>query len=258
VLWPSSPVPLSSGDVGIILEVTKGTSYRCLGTFEKVTNDMLQSAPRRQAEPIEVSAAGRRQQRRLFMAVIVLLATIVVVAFRDRAFWFGGDGEPVAEDADVAAPTSAAPETTAPAAQPQRQLTVKQANGKVAVKTSHSRLQKASETERIAMDPSQERSLSINSPYPLLAGQMAIQGSVLLEALIGADGVVEEMRVLSGPTILVAAAREAVRQWRFKPYLSNGQPVETQARVTVNFKINVSDTVAKNHATSVTSADGEL
>jgi TonB family protein len=219
---------------------------------------MLQSAPRRQAEPIEVSAASRLQQRRLFMAVIVLLATILVVAFRDRAFWFGGPSEPVAEDSDESATTSAAPATTAPAAQPQRQLTVKQPNGKIAVKSNHSRLQKASETERIAMDQSQERSLAINSPYPLLAGQMAIQGSVLLETLIGADGVVEEMRVLSGPTILVGAAREAVRQWRFKPYLANGQPVETQARVTVNFKIRVSDTVARNQSNSVSTADGEL
>jgi TonB family protein len=193
------------------------------------------------------------------MAVIVLLATILVVAFRDRAFWFGGASEPVAEDTDDSATTSAAPATIAPAAQPQRQLTVKQPNGKITVKGNHSRLEKASETERIAMDQSQERSLAINSPYPLLAGQMAIQGSVLLETLIGADGVVEEMRVLSGPTILVAAAREAVRQWRFKPYLANGQPVETQARVTVNFKIKVSDTVAKNNpSNSVTSADGEL
>lgn len=235
--------------------MTKGTSSRCP---EKVTNDMLQSAPRRQAEPREVSAASRLQQRRLFMAVIVLLATILVVAFRDRAFWFGGASEPVAEDTDDSATTSAAPATTAPAAQ-QRRLTVKQPNGKITVNGNHSQLQKASENERIAMDQSQERSLAINSPYPLLAGQMAIQGSVLLETLIGADGVVEEMRVLSGPTILVAAAREAVRQWRFKPYLANGQPVETQARVTVNFKIKVSDTVARNNpSNSVTSADGEL
>ena len=250
-------MPLSSLGLGIILGVTKGISSWCPGSFEKVTNDMLQSAPRRQAEPSEVSAAGRRQQRRLFMAVIVLLATILVVAFRDRAFWFGGDGEPVAEDVDNPAATTAAPATTAPAAQPQRHLTVKQSNGKVAVKTNHSRLQNASETERIAMDQ-QERNLSINSPYPLLAGQMAIQGSVLLEALIGADGVVEEMRVLSGPTILVGAAREAVRQWRFKPYLVSGQPVETQARVTINFKIRVSDTVARNNQVNSITSDGEL
>ena len=45
-------------------------------------------------------------------------------------------------------------------------------------------------------------------------------------------------RQLSGPAILAAAAREAVKQWHFKPYLVNGQPVETQARVTVNFTIS--------------------
>jgi len=44
--------------------------------------------------------------------------------------------------------------------------------------------------------------------------------------------------VLSGPAILSAAAREAVKQWRFKPYLQAGQPVETEARITVNFTIS--------------------
>ncbi|HXX28145.1 MAG TPA: energy transducer TonB [Terriglobales bacterium] len=215
---------------------------------------MLESAPRRQEEVVD---AGQRQQRRLFMAVIVLLATILVVAFRDRAFWFGGDGEPVAEDADQSTATTSTQTSAAPLAQaPKKHLTANAVNGKAGAKAGHSELQNASETERIAGDQAQQ-DLSINSPYPLLAGQMAIQGSVLLETLIGADGVVEEMRVLSGPTILVSAAREAVRQWRFKPYLANGQPVETQARVTVNFKIKVSDTVAANRVNSQTS-DGEL
>jgi len=190
------------------------------------------------------------------MAVIVLLATILVVAFRDRAFWFSGDGESVAEDTDESASTTAASTAAAPVAQaPKKHLTARPANA-LAAKAKTSELQKASETQRIPMDQS-ERNLSINSPYPLLAGQMAIQGSVLLETLIGADGVVEEMRVLSGPTILVSAAREAVRQWRFKPYLVNGKTVETQARVTVNFKIKVSDTVAANQVNSI-SSDGEL
>ncbi len=190
------------------------------------------------------------------MAVAVLLATILVVAFRDRAYWFGGDGD-VAEDTEEAVPTSSAPTTAAPVTQPPRHLTVRTPDGKVRAKDSHGALQNASETQRIPLDQNQQRDLSIDSPYPLLAGQMAIQGSVLLEALIGADGVVEDMRVLSGPTILVSAAREALRQWRFKPFLVNGQPVETQARVTVNFKIKVSDTVARNQVHS-SSSDGEL
>lgn len=77
--------------------------------------------------------------------------------------------------------------------------------------------------------------------YPLLAQRARVEGSVVLQALIGADGVIQNLRVLSGPSILAPAAQQAVRQWRFKPYLQNGQPVETRANITVNFTIKVSD-----------------
>jgi TonB family protein len=87
-----------------------------------------------------------------------------------------------------------------------------------------------------------------------VAGMTGLQ---MMQALIAADGVVEDLRVLSGPTILVSAAREAVRQWRFKPYLQNGKPVETQARVTVNFTIKVTNNTARYQSTSITS-DGAL
>jgi periplasmic protein TonB len=66
---------------------------------------------------------------------------------------------------------------------------------------------------------------------------MKIQGAVVLEVLIGREGVIQHLRVLSGPAILSAAAQEAVKQWRFRPYLQDGQPVETEARITVNFTI---------------------
>jgi TonB family protein len=82
---------------------------------------------------------------------------------------------------------------------------------------------------------------SLEANYPLLAQQMRVQGSVVLQALIGTDGVIENIRVLSGPSILASAAQQAVRQWRFKPYLQNGQAVETQAKITVNFTIKVAD-----------------
>ncbi len=78
--------------------------------------------------------------------------------------------------------------------------------------------------------------------YPLLAQRARVEGSVVLQALIGADGVIQDLRVLSGPSILAPAAQQAVRQWRFRPYLQNGQPVETKANITVNFTIKVSDT----------------
>jgi TonB family protein len=83
--------------------------------------------------------------------------------------------------------------------------------------------------------------------YPSLGGQMKVQGSVLLQAFIGTDGMIQQLRVISGPAILSSAAREAAMQWRFKPYLQNGKPVETQARITVNFVIKVWDDEARDH-----------
>jgi TonB family protein len=88
--------------------------------------------------------------------------------------------------------------------------------------------------------------VSPESSYPLLAQQMKVQGSVLLQVLIGADGAIRDLRVLNGPAILASAARDAVRQWRFKPYMQNGHAVETSANVTVNFTINVLDKATRD------------
>jgi TonB family protein len=97
----------------------------------------------------------------------------------------------------------------------------------------------------------QARPQPLDSSYPLLGRQMKVQGSVLLQALIGADGVIRDLRVLSGPAILASAAREAARRWQFKPYLQNGQPVETQANITVNFTIKVLDNAARDQMDTV-------
>jgi len=91
---------------------------------------------------------------------------------------------------------------------------------------------------RVSPQAAQNVSLAVPPDYPLLARQMKVQGVVSLQALIARDGTIQELQILSGPEILAAAAREAVKQWHFKPYLQNGQPVETQARITVNFTIS--------------------
>jgi protein TonB len=93
---------------------------------------------------------------------------------------------------------------------------------------------------RVQLSPqvAQRVAVSVTPDYPLLARQMKVQGAVSLQALIARDGTIQELEILSGPDILAAAAREAVKQWHFKPYLQNGQPVETQARITVNFTIS--------------------
>jgi len=109
----------------------------------------------------------------------------------------------------------------------------------------------AADHVRMASAREQVASEAIAAPYPLLAQQMKVQGSVLLQVLIGADGVVRDLRVLSGPAILSSAAREAVREWRFKPYVQNGRAVETSANVTVNFTIKVLDKPAHEAPSTV-------
>jgi TonB family protein len=105
--------------------------------------------------------------------------------------------------------------------------------------------------ERVAMStniPSTSTTIQATATpdsYPLLSQQMKVQGSVVLQAIIGADGNIQDLRVIAGPAILTSAAQQAVRQWRFKPYMQNGQAVETKARITVNFTINVGDNSPK-------------
>ena len=67
--------------------------------------------------------------------------------------------------------------------------------------------------------------------YPPAAKKAGIQGKVVLDAVIGTDGTVESLRVLSGPQELQQSALDAVRQWTYKPYLVNGEPVEVETTV---------------------------
>ncbi len=97
----------------------------------------------------------------------------------------------------------------------------------------------AAEHERMSIEATRA-----SATYPALAQHMNVQGSVVLQAVIGTDGVIQNLRVLSGPAILSSAAQQAVREWRFKPVLQDGQPVETKARITVNFTIKVADGAA--------------
>jgi TonB family protein len=95
-----------------------------------------------------------------------------------------------------------------------------------------------SERVHLSTDTTQVVAHPVEPNYPMLAKEMKVQGSVVLEALIGKNGQIQSLRTVSGPTILSNAAREAVQQWRFKPYYQSGQPVDTVARITVNFTIS--------------------
>ena len=77
----------------------------------------------------------------------------------------------------------------------------------------------------------------VQPAYPPLARQARIQGSVLLQAEISKDGTIENLRLISGHPMLAPAAIEAVKQWRYKPYILNGEPVEVETQITVNFTL---------------------
>jgi protein TonB len=74
--------------------------------------------------------------------------------------------------------------------------------------------------------------------YPPLARQARIQGTVLLQAEISKDGTIENLRLISGHPMLAPAAIEAVKQWRYKPYMLNGEPVAVETQVQVNFTLS--------------------
>jgi protein TonB len=78
----------------------------------------------------------------------------------------------------------------------------------------------------------------IQPNYPPLARQARIQGSVLLQAEISKDGSIENLHLISGHPMLAPAAIEAVKQWKYKPYVLNGEPVEVETQITVNFTLS--------------------
>jgi TonB family protein len=249
---------------------------------------MLQATPTRAIVTTSVGPVHEdKQRRRLVIAIVLLLAAIAAVLVRDRQSWFGTDNDEAAVadgQQPVFTPSLAVPAPQAPAAEAKMPVAAKH-SAEPASRGTHST--HARSTATLASNPVKRESPRVlesataraseewgpASPatervrssdqvqihqqpesYPLLTQATAVQGSVLLQALIRADGTVEELRVISGPTILVSAARQAVQQWRFKPYLLNGKPVETSARVSVNFTINVSNTEARYHVDSVTSS----
>lgn len=74
--------------------------------------------------------------------------------------------------------------------------------------------------------------------YPHMAVVTRTEGSVVLRALIDREGRIASVQVLSGPALLQRAARDAVLQWRYRPYVLNGQPVEVETQITVRFILN--------------------
>jgi TonB family protein len=112
------------------------------------------------------------------------------------------------------------------------------ASAPVATETTANVTNNAAERVQMSAATADAVTQSVEPGYPLLARQMKVQGSVVLQVLIGRDGLIQDLHILSGPPILANAAQEAVRQWHFKPHYEGAEAVETQAKITVNFTIS--------------------
>jgi protein TonB len=73
--------------------------------------------------------------------------------------------------------------------------------------------------------------------YPPIAKAARVSGTVILQATISKTGTIENLRVISGPAMLQQSAMDAVRSWRYRPYMLNGDPVEVETSVNVVFTL---------------------
>ena len=77
----------------------------------------------------------------------------------------------------------------------------------------------------------------VDPVYPAIAKAAKIQGTVVLQAVISKDGSIENLHLISGHPMLAPAAIDAVKQWKYKPYFLNGEPVEVETTINVNFTL---------------------
>lgn len=78
----------------------------------------------------------------------------------------------------------------------------------------------------------------IEPQYPVIAQRAHVQGTVQLKAIISREGAIENLQLVNGHPLLVQAAIDAVKQWRYRPYVLNGEPLEVETIVNVNFHLN--------------------
>jgi TonB family protein len=95
-----------------------------------------------------------------------------------------------------------------------------------------------------------------NPVYPAEAKAAHVQGAVILHAIISKQGTMEKLSVISGNGMLVASAMDAVKQWTYKPYLLNGQPVEVETSITVNYTFGDPNSMGRGSGTGIGNGSG--
>jgi len=92
---------------------------------------------------------------------------------------------------------------------------------------------------RVSPETMEKRIVTKVEPvYPEAARKASLQGLVVMDAVIAADGSVKRLRPLSGPDLLAQSATAAVQSWKFEPYLSSGKPVEVETTIAIEFRLN--------------------
>ena len=212
----SSPVastaPAPAPTVAAKLAPTARPQHKSRSAVRKTYFASLAATPTSETSPPPVAITSR--------TVLPPLEVEVVAGDSHHVLRPGSNS--VRVDLQPGDPPQPAPETTAPAD----------------TETAASVTSNASERVQMSANASAIVTSPVKPSYPLLARQMKVQGSVILKALIGRDGIIQNLRVVSGPHILASAAQDAVRQWHFKPHLEGSEAVETEAKITVNFTIS--------------------
>jgi protein TonB len=101
--------------------------------------------------------------------------------------------------------------------------------------------EKPAAPKRITIGGNVQQAKLVRQPkpvYPPLAKQARISGIVHLAAVISSNGTIQDLKVISGHPLLIPAALEAVKQWVYQPTLLNGEPVEVQTQIDVNFTLS--------------------
>jgi TonB family protein len=186
------------------------------------------AALKRFSPATEMRLSGRAKYLVLIGAGVIVLVLAVVVAMRFEK-----------PDATPPAQTSPLEKQEEPAPVKRDTQSALAQGAAIATRVAPETESKLPQRVRVPEGVSRELLLTKVLPvYPLLARQAHVQGTVVLDADVSKDGAVERLKEVSGHPMLIPAAIDAVKQWRYKPYLLKGEPVAMDTQVIVNFTLS--------------------
>ena len=234
---PRTSAPEAGHEIAPVIRASKSPgSTGSPATISK--SDEVETEAARPAT--EKPSEHRRKNRILAVAGGAFLIILFVVLAR-FAPWTRSGGPQIAQISNdkTGFAEAAAPVSSTPALPAEKPLAHDAGVSSLDVATSDKAKTNPSRRVRLPMEVSQKLLIKPIAPdYPVLARQAHIQGAVVLDANISKYGTVESLRVISGDPLLIQAALNAVKQWRYKPYLLNGEPVDVNTKITVGFTLS--------------------